>query len=89
MFVYAAEIMIFMTVLWITWYSFANSKESTKINDMNFQEIVTELNGAMYTNIQINSNLTQWEKNVYKEVVIEFKDGDLNSNLCNFLNNNS
>ena len=89
MFVYAAEIMIFMTILWITWYSFANSKESTKINDMNFQEIITELNGNMFKNIQINSNLSKNSKNIYKEVVIEFNSWELNENLCNFLNNNS
>lgn len=86
MFIFIAEFLIFSSIIWITSYSFMESKNTTKTKDINYSELITELNWNDYKSFNINSRMDKDTSRVYKEIVLEFNDWELNENLCNFLN---
>lgn len=86
MFIFLSELMIFVSIIGWVMYSFDNSKNLTKINDINLANLIMSVNGTKYENIKSNTKTNKEKWVVYKEVVLEFKDGDLNPNLCTLLN---
>lgn len=86
MFIFLTELMIFISIIGWVMYGFESSKNLTKINDINLANLIMSVNGYKYENIKKNTKTDKEKSVVFKEVVLEFKDGELNPNLCTLLN---
>jgi hypothetical protein len=49
-------------------------------------KIITELNGKSYEKMYYNTKTNKKTSTIYKEIVLEFETGSLNSDFCNLLN---
>lgn len=88
MFLFLSELLMFITTLWWVWSSFDQAKNMTKIDDINLSQIVSELNWKNYNILTKNSKTDKEKWIIFKEVILEFKEWELNPNLCNLLNAN-
>jgi hypothetical protein len=88
MFVFISELLMFITTLWWVWQSFDSAKDMTRIDDINISQIITELNWKNYNIMTKNSKADKENWIIFKEIILEFKDWDLNPNLCTLLNSN-
>lgn len=86
MFIFIAELMIFLSILWWVTYSFSNSKKITNVDNIKIQELITELNGSWYEKMYYNTKADKKKSIIYKEIVLEFQTGSLNNDLCTLIN---
>lgn len=86
MFVFISELLMFITTLWWVWSSFDSAKNLTRIDDVNIWQIITELNWKNYDTLTKNSRVDKKNWVIFKQVILEFKQWDLNPNLCTLLN---
>jgi hypothetical protein len=86
MFVFISELLMFITTLWWVWSSFDAAKNLTRIDDVNLWKVITELNWKNYDTLTKNSRVDKKNWVIFKQVILEFKQWDLNPNLCTLLN---
>lgn len=86
MFIFIAELMVFLSIIWWVTYSFTQSKKVTNIDNIQISQLITELNGSPYEKIYYNTKADKEKSTIYKEVVLEFTSGSLNQDLCTLIN---
>lgn len=86
MILFLSELLMFITTLGWASTSFDWVKNMTRIDDINISSIISEVNWKNYNILTKNAKTDKEKWIIFKEVILEFKEWELNPNLCKLLN---